>query len=184
MRSAFFVGGGCSPLAFGRMIRRMPWYDLTINPKVVGGYYSGRPALDHMELHGVKLYDDGPVLHLLAYLRPFPDMPSKRWPVGANAAEIDLALWGIRTLSVEGWATKMVGVFTLEHIAEHRLRFSFLSDTTAIRGECMGVRIDSITGYIRTSEPGAPPNGPAEPLGNPGAGGGPPSVNDSFGVKS
>jgi hypothetical protein len=156
--------------------RRMPWYDLTANPKVVSGYYSGTPALDRMDLHGIRLYDDGSVLHLSADLGLFPDMPSKRWPSGANAAQIDLALWGIRSLSIEGWSTEMAGVFTLEHIAEHRLRFSFLSDTTAIRGECMAVRIDGISGYVRPAKSGAPLNGgSAEPFGDSGVGGGLPS---------
>lgn len=80
----------------------MPWYDLAINPKVVEGYYSGRPELDRMNLRVVRLYDDGPVLHLSADLKLFPDKPSERWPAGANTSELDLALWGIRSLSIEG----------------------------------------------------------------------------------
>jgi hypothetical protein len=140
------------------MSTRMPWYDLTANPKVVHGYYSGAPPLDHMELHGVRLHRDGPVLHLSADLTPFPDMPSKRWPAGANTAQIDLALWGVRLLTIEGWTTDMVGVFTLEHVAEHRLRFSFLSDTATIRGECIAARIDGITGYVTTAELDGPAN--------------------------
>jgi len=136
----------------------MAWYDLTSNPKVVHGYYSAPPALDHLDLHGVRLHRDGPVLHLSADLTPFPDMPSKRWPVGANTAQIDVALWGVRSLAIDGWATDMLGVLTLERISEHRLRFSFLSDSASIRGECMAVRIDSITGYVKGAEPDAAPN--------------------------
>ncbi|MBI1175812.1 hypothetical protein GC207_00070 [bacterium] len=136
----------------------MPWYDLTANPKVVHGYYSTAPALDRMDVHGVRLHRDGPVLHLTADLIPFPDMPSKRWPSGANTARIDLALWGIRSLTIEGWATDMVGQFTLEPVAERRLRFAFVSDTASIRGECMAVRIDGITGYVKGAEPDAAPN--------------------------
>src|SRR4051812_38482524 len=117
------------------MSTRMPWYDLTANSEVVRGYYSSAPALDRIDLHGVRLHRDGPVLHLSADLTPYPDMPSKRWPAGANTAQIDFALWGIRSLAIDGWATDMAGVFSLEHIAEHRLGFSFLSDHGAIRGE-------------------------------------------------
>ena len=160
------------------MSTRMAWYDLTANPKVVHGYYSAAPALDHMDLQGVRLHNDGPVLYLSAYLTPFPDIPSKRWPAGANTAQIDIALWGVRSLGIEGWATAMPGVFTLEQISEHRLRFRFLSDASSIRGECMAVRIDGITGYVTRAEPGASPNGgPAGPFGNSGGIGGPPSVS-------
>jgi Immunity protein 50 len=126
----------------------MAWYDLAMNPKVVHGYYSGTPALDHLDLQGMSLHRNGPVLRLSADLTPFPDMPSKRWPVDANTAQIEIALWGIRSLTIEGWATDIRGVFTVEPLGEHHLRFSFHSDATAIHGECMLVRIDRITGYV------------------------------------
>jgi hypothetical protein len=156
----------------------MAWYDLSANPKVMHGYYSAPSALDRMDLRGFAFRADGQVFSLEADLMPFPDMPSKRWPVGANTARIEIALWLPRSLTIEGLAPDMPAVFSLEHVSNHRLRFSFLSDAIVIRGECMAVRIEGITGYVKGAEPSAYPNGgPATPSGNPSASEGPPSVS-------
>jgi hypothetical protein len=126
----------------------MAWYDFALNPKVVRGYYSTPPALDYLDLQELSLHRKGSALHFSANLTPFPDMPSKRWPVDADTARIEFALVGVRCLTIEGWATDIRGVFAVERLAEHQLRFSFRSDATVIHGECILVRINRITGYV------------------------------------
>src|SRR4051812_3439667 len=112
----------------------MTWYDECENPKVIRGYYSAPPALDRLDLHEVLLHRDGPLLRLRGDLAVFPDRPSKRWPEGANTAQVTLSLCGVSGVNIRDWRTTIEGIFGLERLGPRRLSFNFRTDSVILRG--------------------------------------------------
>lgn len=123
------------------------WWELAQNPRVVLAYYSRPPQLLGVEVHSVRLHRDGPTLELLAELPRFPDRPSPRWPVGANAAQAGLRFFALREVLLSGWGTTNVGDLLIEDVGG-AVRFRFESPTARLSGVAESFDVTSVSGYI------------------------------------
>lgn len=123
------------------------WIDRIENPEAVRSLFPDATGIEHLDVHEMTLHRDGPSLRIRADLLRFPDKPPARWPVGANRAQVTIALHAVRDLSIDGVATNMHGVFDLVHESD-ALRFELRASGFHLRGTCGMARLDSITGYV------------------------------------
>jgi hypothetical protein len=124
------------------------WWQLAQNPRVVLAYYSTPPPLVGVEVHSVRLHRDGPTLELQVELPRFPDRPSPRWPVGANAALAILRFFDLREVSLAGWGTTNVGDLLIAD-GGGVVGFRFECPTAKLVGVAGFFDVASISGYIR-----------------------------------
>lgn len=109
------------------------WTDLVENRQAIATLYTDTPSLEPFNLVEVRTDRDGPVLYLRGNLRDFPQQPSPRWPADANTLQITFQLVGLRSLSVQGWATTNRGPLTIEREDSHGVRVLFDSSECTIR---------------------------------------------------
>jgi hypothetical protein len=82
------------------------WTDYLRNPKAILTLWSSAPELRDVELHSMKLWDDGPRCTLFICLNSFPDVPPKKWQAaGYNSIIIELDAFGVSDMTVQGWGT-------------------------------------------------------------------------------
>jgi hypothetical protein len=126
------------------------WWDLAINPKVILAYYSHPPLLHEVEVHSLQLNRDGPTLELLVEMPRFPDCPSSRWPVGANASQATLRFFDLRGISLSSWGTVNTGNLYIKNEGG-MVRFRFDCPTARLAGDASFFEIIGVTGYIKSS---------------------------------
>ena len=92
----------------------MNWNDLTLNPKVIAGYYDRVPCLAKVEIFKLVLNRDASKLTIVFEPDRFPERPSQRWPLGANAVQVSMSAFGVKELEIHGWGSNIVGELSLE----------------------------------------------------------------------
>jgi hypothetical protein len=125
----------------------MNWNDLTLNPKVILGYYEAGPSLKKVDLHRVSLLRDGPTAEIVFEVDEFPQKPSPRWPSGANACQITLRAIGLCEVELRQWGTGVSGELEIKPLPDG-IKICF-SGEGAFRFKCSHVDVASISAYIR-----------------------------------
>lgn len=127
----------------------MSWYDLCENPQAIHSLFPDSPPLDRIDLHEAVLHRDGPVLRLRGDLDGFPETRPPRWHEEDNTVQLTLALWGVSSVTVQGWEPDLPGVFTLARAGADALDFEFRADGDGVvlRGSCRTARIEGLTAY-------------------------------------
>jgi hypothetical protein len=110
------------------------WNELSLNPRVILGYYSAPPELEAVEAHSFLLHRNGPTLEMVVEMATFPDRRSPRWEATANAAQARFRFFGLREVRIEGWGTSNVGRLSMSPHAGG-VRFEFLGGGAS----CVGV---------------------------------------------
>ena len=65
---------------------------------------------DTVDLHDIVIDRDGPVVHLRADLRAYPEPPPAKWRVaGHDTVQITLSVLGVTALDIAGVGTVMAG---------------------------------------------------------------------------
>ena len=70
------------------------WYDHSYDALALTNLFGGRPPDNPVELHGVYLHRDGPLVRLEFDLPTFPERPHRRWVEGANTLQVALDFVG------------------------------------------------------------------------------------------
>ena len=124
----------------------MSWNDLTLNPRVILGYYSAPPELDDVEVLSLSLRRDGPLLEMVVGLPSFPDRPSPRWEASANTVQATFRFFGLREVSITGWGTSNVGHLSISPVAGG-MRFEFRSGAASCVGASDFFDIEGVSAY-------------------------------------
>jgi hypothetical protein len=125
----------------------MDWNQLTLNPRVVLGYYSTAPSLENICVHRISLHRDGPSVEITFEPREFPDKPSSRWPGGANACQILIRANAVSQVDIHRWGTGVSGDLQVSRVADGIE--VVLSGEAALRLECSDLEVVSVVGYRR-----------------------------------
>lgn len=118
------------------------------NPRAVLAYYSTPPHLLGVEVHSARLHRDGPTLELQIEIPCFPDRPSPRWPMGANAVQAVLRFVDVREVALSGWGTTNVGDLVIAEVGGV-VEFRFECPTAKLVGVAGFFDVTSVSGYIR-----------------------------------
>lgn len=85
------------------------WLDLLEDATSLRSLYGNyTPSLEPVHLHEISLHRDGARVNLRFDLEEYPKDPPKKWRIlGFNTVQVQLALIGIRELSLRGWSSRM-----------------------------------------------------------------------------
>ena len=90
------------------------WWNAVENPLAVTNIYSEPPELAEVRIMHVEVDEQGPTALVKLELPAFPDKPPLRWHQHENnAAILELRLFGISKLHLEGWTTNNTATVTL-----------------------------------------------------------------------
>jgi hypothetical protein len=124
----------------------MDWNQLTLNPKLLRGYYTIPPSLRGICVHRISLLRDGPSVEIVFEPQAFPDKPSPRWPAAANTCQILLRAISVDRVDLNRWGT---GVFRDLEIGQTPERIELvLSGEGSLRLSCDALDVVSVTGYL------------------------------------
>ncbi|WP_041267173.1 Imm50 family immunity protein [Geotalea daltonii] len=126
------------------------WYQFCENPRSITEIFGNEPVGNPVEIHSVRLHQDGPLIQLQIELPTFPEKQQPRWPIGANTLQVELDLWGVTSFEQVGWGTSNIGVLSLER--EDALKFTFVSNHSKFSGSCIVARIGKVSAYINGSK--------------------------------
>jgi len=126
----------------------MSWNDLTLNPKVVLGYFNQPPSIDRIEIYRLVLNRDASCLEIVFEPSTFPENPSPKWPVGSNTVQITLRTIGISQLELNGWSNNIFGSLSISKVDgaislafEGQIKLKVICsylDVTKVSGYCKG----------------------------------------------
>jgi hypothetical protein len=126
----------------------MYWYQLAENPQALTGLYDKVPLLESVQLFEVCMNREGPALCISVELPNFPDHPPSKWHKSYNTAQVKLYFFGVELLVMDGWDTTMRISFSMERSENNRILVSIEAANFRMSFNCLGFRIDRITGYM------------------------------------
>lgn len=126
----------------------MNWNDLTFNPKVILGYFDEAPSIENIEIFRVVLSRDASTVEIVFEPTTFPERAPKKWPIGANAAQITLRLSEVSSLLINGWASNVLGDLIVVQVRD-LIAVTFIGDVV-FEAECACVEVTQVVGYTDT----------------------------------
>jgi Immunity protein 50 len=123
----------------------MNWNDLTANPKVILGYFHEAPSLKNVEIFRLNLNRDASSFDIVFEPTTFPERASKKWPVGANTAQITLRLSEVSSIVLNGWASNVFG--DLSVVKDHEFLSVTFVGTTVFEAVCTDFEVTQVVGY-------------------------------------
>lgn len=128
----------------------MSWNDLTLNPKILLGYFDHVPSLDGIEIQSISLQPMGPCMEIVFEPAKFPERPSARWHAGSNRCQITLRAIGVTGLEISGWDSQVGGNLAVTQSSQG---ISLLfEEQTRFRVSCDFIDIANVADYINSQE--------------------------------
>lgn len=124
----------------------MNWNELTLNPKVILGYFTQPPSLENVEIHQLRLSRDSATAEIVFEPAAFPERTSKKWPSGANTCQITLRAIEVSALYLSGWGSNIFGTLALSKEGSG-LSISFEGPVN-FKVSCSFADISQVSGYI------------------------------------
>lgn len=124
----------------------MSWNDLTLNPKVILGYYTQAPSLENVEIHRISLGRDAAFAEIILEPTAFPERLSPKWPTGSNTCQITLRAIDISALEIYGWGSNVFGNLTIAK--ESNGLFISFEGNVKFKVSCSCIDITKVSGYI------------------------------------
>jgi hypothetical protein len=125
------------------------WLDVIENPLAITNVYSSHPDLSRVRVMRLELDEQGPTLLIRIELPTFPDTPPLRWRRHCyDAAIMELRLFGVSELRIDGWTTDNVGGISLYRNGDS-VRFQSLGRGTSVSATGVGADVHRIEGYRR-----------------------------------
>jgi hypothetical protein len=126
----------------------MDWNALTLNPRVLEGYYSTPPGLEGAVV--VRLSFDGLDAELAIEPATFPDKPSPRWTEGANTCQITLRAIDLAAVTMQAWAADATGDLEISS-GEDGIVVAF-HGPTKFHLRCGWLQVARVEGYIKDDD--------------------------------
>jgi hypothetical protein len=102
---------------------------------------------DEVQLSGLTLHQDGPLLKLYVALPTFPDHPSIKWHKDCNKVKLAISFWGIENLSISGWDTTNIVRMRMANSNHNRYTLEAHNIRFTMSAAYLVARIDSVTAY-------------------------------------
>ena len=137
------------PARYHSRVDRAQWCDVIENPLAITSLYLSPPELSNVRIMAVSMNEDGPTVLIKIELPVFPDKPPLRWRrSGFNAAIMELRLFGISELRLEGWTVNNVAAILLyKNGAE--VCFEAVGRSTVFSARGLTADVAGVAGYCR-----------------------------------
>lgn len=125
----------------------MSWYKFIENHARLHAFFGDADLPTNVDLHEVIFHRDGPELRLRFDIAAVPSPLPAKWPSNASITQFTLSLYGITSVSLQGFATTIRGPLTVTQDMSGTV-LSFSGDGCALtaRGQG-GLFIHSVEGY-------------------------------------
>lgn len=130
----------------------MHWIDITSNTGLLlEAFNNNVPSLRNAYIHDIRVNNDGTDTLIRFDLAEYPENPPAGWKA-ANTLQITLALSAVQSISLEGWASKMIADIDLAKNDDGSIQVSVgpIPRLDAIVGS---VSADRISRYIDSARP-------------------------------
>jgi hypothetical protein len=132
----------------------MSWLALVDGGRAIEAVFGAEaPALDGVSMHELALHRDGPSLTLRFDLARFPAAPPAKWRAQeANTAQVRLVLFGLGSVSIEGFTTTVIGDLALTARAAGGVELDFRAPGCRVKATATWARIGAVTAYQRADQ--------------------------------
>ena len=125
----------------------MTWNNLTLNPKVMLGYYDQVPTLKDVEIVRINLLQDGPTAEIVFEPKEFPTTRSSKWPAGANACQITLRAFALSEIAILHWTTSVIGDLKISAVPQG-VEVLF-QGKGSLRFVCLHIDVAKVIAYLK-----------------------------------
>lgn len=142
------------PARYHSRVDRAQWCDVIENPLAITSLYLSPPELSNVRIMAVSMHEDGPTVLIKIELPFFPDKPPLRWrQSGFNAAIMELRLFGVSELRLDGWTINNVARISL-YRKDAVVCCEVVGQSTVISARGLAADVAGVVGYCRALSDG------------------------------